>query len=130
MSEGALPWREPLIHLQMLIIVPGGELPRRVPHVVFFNKYSSGTYHVLSAALNSLQISTYLSLITIPWVRGGRDGKPEAHEVQVLPRPPSGQAPQSVERTSHSVCKQRLKHTHITRSVLKYFKVNYRKDTR
>lgn len=53
MSEGALPWSEPLIHLQMLITVSGGELQQRVPQVVFFNKYSSGTYHMLNAALNS-----------------------------------------------------------------------------
>lgn len=56
------PWSEPLIHLQMLITVSGGELPQRVPYIIFFNQYSSGTYHVLSAVLNSLQILTYLSL--------------------------------------------------------------------
>ncbi|XP_014400229.1 PREDICTED: annexin A3 isoform X1 [Myotis brandtii] len=31
MSEGALPWREPLIHLQMLIIVSGVHCARNIP---------------------------------------------------------------------------------------------------
>lgn len=115
MSKGNRLWSEPLTHLQMLITTSGGKLRIRVLHTVFLNKHSSGTYHVLSTGLDSLQISTHWSLITTPWITDyyyllGRDGNLEVQRGspgnmwQSWDSNPGSQAPRSVMLTNHLMC--------------------------
>lgn len=62
------PWSEPLIHLQMVTTTSGGRLPIRVPQTVVLNKYSSGTYHVLSTGKLFPDINIFKPHTT-PWIR-------------------------------------------------------------